>query len=226
MNPTTVVVKGVGSFLHLFKPKAVQAGGEPKYSMQLVFATADSEVLNAITPAIQAAAAEKFGANFASMALHYPITDPMTKEKLAKQEFYQGKLYMNCTTGEDTKPDLVNVYGEPIIDAADLYSGCLVAVELNFYGYDRMGNKGVSAGLNKVMKLADGERLDSRLSVEESFGGFIQKRPDGGVAAGSVPGMVPGQQQPAQQAQQPVPQTDPATGMPVGNAPGGIIPGQ
>ena len=41
----------------------------------------------------------------------------------------------------------------------DFYAGCYGAVTLDFYPYDKNGNKGVAVSLNNLIKLRDGERL-------------------------------------------------------------------
>ena len=50
-----------------------------------------------------------------------------------------------------------------------MYSGCYVYASVNFYAYNTSGNKGIAAGLNNVLKVADGEPLGGRISAEADF---------------------------------------------------------
>lgn len=80
----------------------------------------------------------------------------------ARSERRPGLAY---ATGANGKPDLV-----PLDKITEVfYPGAIVRASLTFFAYDREGNKGVAAGLNNVQKLADGERLDSRVSADEEF---------------------------------------------------------
>lgn len=63
------------------------------------------------------------------------------------------------------------VYGDktPITDPQELYSGCYGRAIINFYVYDTQGNKGISAGLNGVMKLYDGEPLGGGVVTDSDW---------------------------------------------------------
>ena len=54
------------------------------------------------------------------------------------------------------KPIIVDSFRNEITDPAEVYSGCYGRAIINFYVYDTQGNKGISAGLNGIMKLYDG----------------------------------------------------------------------
>jgi hypothetical protein len=76
------------------------------------------------------------------------------------------------------QPKLVNIYGDDITDPNELYGGCIIKAYINFYGYDYMGKKGVSAGLLAVCKVEDGEPLGSGMvNAQDVFGDVIQPRP-------------------------------------------------
>ena len=230
---TRLTLEGTGSYLHLFQPKAVGNAGDPKYSMQLVFDPGYD--YNNINAAIQEAIQEKFGANVPAN-LHLPVSDPMQNPKLASNAFYHGgKYYINCNATQENPPELVDKFGQKIIDPSQLYSGCRVVASVSFYGYDTMGNRGVAVGLNAVMKLADGDRLDNRPDAKTVFADYIQDAPQGapqqapqGYAPQGAPQGAPQQapqgyapqqapQGAPQQAPQGAPQQsfDPATGQPI-----------
>ena len=60
---------------------------------------------------------------------------------------------------------------QPIINRADLYSGCYARVSINFFAYAQNGNKGIGCGLNCIQKIEDGEPLSGAVSAAEAFGG-------------------------------------------------------
>ena len=65
------------------------------------------------------------------------------------------------------------------MDPQRLYSGCYVNVDVNLYAYNHpKGGRGVGAGLNHIMLVREGDRLDGRVSAEEAFAG-LEATPDG-----------------------------------------------
>jgi hypothetical protein len=66
----------------------------------------------------------------------------------------------------------------PILDQADLYSGCYVRASINLYPFNKNGNKGIGAGLNNIQKLADGEPLGGRSRAEDDFEAVAEKDDD------------------------------------------------
>ena len=63
------------------------------------------------------------------------------------------------TVNSNNKPVIVDATKAPITEPEEVYSGCYGRAIINFYIYDTAGNKGVTAGLNGIMKLGDGEPL-------------------------------------------------------------------
>lgn len=57
----------------------------------------------------------------------------------------------------------------PITEPSELFSGCYGRAIINFYGYDTQGNKGISAGLNGIMKLHDGEPLGGGIVTDADW---------------------------------------------------------
>ena len=73
---------------------------------------------------------------------------------------YPGYWYISCWN--DRKPALIDVNGtdiRPFNDESDWTSGDWGKVQMNFYGFDSKGNKGVSASLRAVQFLHKGEPL-------------------------------------------------------------------
>ena len=66
---------------------------------------------------------------------------------------------MVMSTNSKRKPVVVYADKTPLTDEQEIYSGCYGRAVLNFYVYEHTGKIGVSAGLNGVMKVSDGEPL-------------------------------------------------------------------
>lgn len=64
---------------------------------------------------------------------------------------------------------MVDQNAEPM-DSALLYSGCYARVAMNFYAYNTNGNRGITAGLNGIQFVRDGEPLGSHFDAQKEFG--------------------------------------------------------
>lgn len=147
------------SFCHIFEPRALE-GSEPKYSVTLLIKKSDDYTLKKIKAAI-AAARENY-------AERNPGKKPPVKNTLhdgdgtreSGEEF--GPECKGCwviTVSSKTKPVIVDADKLPITDPTEIYSGCYGRAIINAYAYDTAGNRGITFGLNGVMKLSDGEPL-------------------------------------------------------------------
>ena len=85
-----------------------------------------------------------------------------------RPKHYAGMSFFNCSN--KNQPGIVGSDRQPFMDQEKLYSGCIVHVDVNFYAYNHpKGGKGIGAGLNHIMLVKEGERLDGRVSAEEAF---------------------------------------------------------
>jgi hypothetical protein len=171
-NITTKVVTGRVrlSFVNLFEPKSID-GGKAKYSCLLLIPKSDTKTLNDINNAIDAAKeagkVSKFGGKIPA---NVKITLRDGDEEKDTEEFpeYKGCYFMNASS--EHRPSVVDKGVKKILDPSEVYSGCYARVSLNFYAYNTSGNKGISAGLGNVQKLADGDYLSGHSTPEEDFG--------------------------------------------------------
>lgn len=139
--------------------------GEPKFPAVLLIDPADTELLTMMKDCMKNAAVKFFGEGKVPTGLRNPLRDGA--EKAQEWPFYAGMLFIN--TSSKTKPGLVNQANQPITNPDDIYSGCWVRADLNAFGYNKKGNKGVSFGLNNVQKLGDDERFGGRRPAEQVF---------------------------------------------------------
>ena len=163
------------SYVSIFQPKAPQGGGEPKYSVTLLIPKNDAATINGIYAEIEKAkqegAQKVFGGNIPPVC-RIPIHDgdgvkPTTGEPFGEE--CRGHLVM--TASAKVQPFIVGLDRQDIINPAEVYSGCYIRANINFFAYSSNGNKGIGCGLNAVQKVEDGEPLIARVSAEEAFGG-------------------------------------------------------
>lgn len=155
------------SFLNVFTPKAIEPGGEEKYSVSLIIRKDDAKTLakiNKVIELLKEQAKQKFGgkipANF-----KLPLRDGDTERD---DEAYRGCYFVNASA--KTKPGVVDANLNAILDPEQVYSGCYGRASVNFYLFDKSGNRGIACGLNNLQKLKDGEHLGGRMPADVDFG--------------------------------------------------------
>lgn len=160
------------SYVKLDKPSLPQGvtEGTPKYSTVLLIPKSDTKTYEALRSAEEAAI--KIGINKSwggekphklSSILH----DGDTEADLKKNPEYAGHWYMSVSNPQ--RPGVVDKNLQPIMDGSDLYSGMWVLAALNAYPFNRQGNRGVSFGLNNLVKWRDDEALAGGASAESDF---------------------------------------------------------
>lgn len=170
MNNKTRVITGVNTRLSYFngwEPVSINGGAE-KYSVSVLIPKDDTETVNAINAAIDAAIQEgigKFGGRKPNKAaLKLPLRDGDIERD---DEAYKGHFFINANS--KTPPQIVDRAVKPIIDRAEVYSGCYARVSLNFYAFNSNGNRGIACGLGNIQKVRDGEPLGGRTTASDDF---------------------------------------------------------
>ena len=167
------------SFVNLFEPKAVKEGDDAKYSVTAIIPKTDTKTIEAIKAAIQAAAEagkdKHFGGRIPTNVIGISTfkdgdteVDDMGDLKNIKYPEYKNSYYIRLSTKR--KPVVLNTDKTPIINDPNgevIYSGCYGRVSMSFFTYSGDGRRGISAGLNNVMKTRDGEPLVNTLSGDE-----------------------------------------------------------
>lgn len=166
------------SYCHLFKPEAIAGGGEPKYSVSVIIPKSNTKLIaqikQAISAALQMGVAPKFGGKMPSNWKN-PLRDGDLEK--SDDDSYAGCYFISASS--KTKPGVVKrmkVNGQntlvEVTNEEDIYSGCYGFVSINFFPFSNVGNKGVGAGLNNVLKTREGEYLGGRSSAQTDFGGI------------------------------------------------------
>jgi hypothetical protein len=181
INNTKVVTGKVRfSFVNVFEAKAFGEGQTPKYSVMLLIPKSDVGTINRIKKAIDAAAQKglttKFGGKLpAVLRTTLKDADKDTDQDgeifADKWDYTAGHYIINVSS--KIQPQIVDADLNPIINPVEFYSGCYGRASINFFAYNNQGNKGISAGLNNLQKLEDGEALGGVTTAEQDFANNI-----------------------------------------------------
>lgn len=161
------------------EPKAMNQDPNAKkfYSIVMLFDLAEiakdpdeQAKWDALTAAVDKAAADKWGK--APAVLKKPFKKGDEQRNKESGEIYQGfegMVVLNAKS--ETQPGLVDHDRTPIMNAADFYGGCYAIATLNCYAWQHpQSGKGVSFGLQNIMKRGDGETFGGgKSSAEDDF---------------------------------------------------------
>ena len=154
----------------LFEPTSFKDEAPTYAATFLIPKTSDIKPLR---NACRIAAIRKWGQNVQTQQLRSPIRDGDTKAmdedgNVDKTNFYYGNVFVRAKSKWSVP--IVNTYNEEITDPDEVYGGCLVRAYVQFFAYDFMGNRGISAGLRALQKVADGDPLGGgRVNPKEIF---------------------------------------------------------
>lgn len=175
-NGTRVVFPARLSYVHLDAPWSGKEGNEPKYSVSAIIPKEDGQTLMLIREAIQAAYDEGVvktwkgkKPNMESKNFKFPLKDGDT-DRDTPDPAYAGKMFVSCNAKADRQPATLT-WGKEKIDPKQIYSGCYGLVSVGFFAFDQ-GSAGISAGLNAVLKLYDGEPLGGSGDGSHDFDGI------------------------------------------------------
>lgn len=170
---TTNVVTGKVrfSYVHVFVPSSIDPANEPKYSASILIPKTDKVTLGKIKTIVDALKAEyvqkggKILSNFKT-----PLRDG--DDERPDDEAYAGHFFLNASS--KNKPGVVKrsaIKGqvEPITSEDEFFSGCYGHADINFYLFDKAGNKGIAAGLNNILVTEEGQSLAGRRSAASAF---------------------------------------------------------
>lgn len=163
------------SYLNVFEAKPTPSD-ELKFSVSCLIPKGDAKGIKEIHAAINAAIQKGLDINKFTQAqvkgLRLPIRDGDKEfEDGNRGAEYKGCFFVNATS--KNKPECVKAQKDsrpvPIFDPNDFYSGCYGRADVNFFPYNRAGNRGIGVGLNNLMMVKEGERLDGRQSADDAF---------------------------------------------------------
>lgn len=197
------------SYANVFEPKAMQNGGEAKYSITLLIPKSDNDTYQRIVAEINKTLQESVADTFKGVMPanpRLPIYDGDGLRESGEPYGPECKGHWVMSAKSNSAPEVVDANCQPILSKTEFYSGCYGRASIRFYAYNQNGNKGIGCGLGNVQKLEDGQPLDGRTSATEDFG---------------IPYQAPAQPQYQAPMQQPQyqtpiqPQINPVTGQPL-----------
>ena len=170
------------SYNNLFTPRAAQEGAQEKYSTTLLIPKSDKATIKKIKGAMEAAKAaymQKHSGKKLPANLKSTLHDGDGERPNGGDFGPECKGCYVITVSSNNKPVLVYADKTPITEPSELYSGCYGRAIINFYVYDTNGNKGISAGLNGIMKLEDGEPLAGGVVTDSDWDDGWEDEDDG-----------------------------------------------
>jgi hypothetical protein len=169
-------LKGVRfAFANVYKPTAYKETDTPKYNVTILIPKNDPQVaeIEKIIAALEAELASKKWKNGKKPKdFESPLRDGDDKDDYTG---FAGCYYIAAKS--KTKPGVINKAKQPITEeSGDFYSGCIGSVTINLYPYSDGG--GIAAGLNNILKTADGERFAGKRDAEDDFADDIEEEDD------------------------------------------------
>ncbi len=175
-----------GSYVNILEPRTLPDSEKMAWGMQCLFPKSDPAVvewMKEIKGVFAQVLIDKFGKDKAvkmASSIKIPIRDGDAPAEADKE--LQGYWFMN-PNNVFRQPHIIGVDGKPIPDTAaltvdDIYSGAWYRVMLEFWYYDKAGNKGISSSIAAIMKVKDDENLGSGTSKKEAgeaFGDFADE---------------------------------------------------
>lgn len=165
-------------FPWLFEPRP-NDDGKAKYECMLMVPKTDKATVAAIRVAEKAAAEEAKNTKFGGkIPANLPTIVKDGDEDFDLEDYPQveGHYVLNVRSAD--RPSVVDSQVQPIIDPTEVYAGCYVRASIDFYGYNYQGKKGISAGLNGIQKVADGEPLGGRTRATDDFSALDEDETD------------------------------------------------
>lgn len=169
------------NWLAIAEPKETPSG-DLKYSASILIPKTDETTLKEIDMAIQKAiksGLEKGRITKAHVSgLKLPLRDGDAEHESGNRgPEYKGMFFLNASSTR--RPGIVGPDTKPLFDIeGEFYSGCWGRADINFFPYNTKGNRGIGVGLNNLMKTADDDRLDGRLSADQAFSQFAEAAAD------------------------------------------------
>ena len=181
MSTKMVTGKVRFSFCHIFEPQEPQGGGDAKYSVTLLIPKSDKPTLEKIQAAMAEAREYFCRRNGANALPQNPAHTLHDGDGMRANGEPFGPECRGCyviTVSSRNPPVVVDAFQQEITNPAEVYSGCYGRASINFYGYNRNGKKGISAGLLAVKKLCDGEPFGTVGSADDFDDGFCDETDD------------------------------------------------
>ena len=169
------------SYVNIFEPKKNEDGTDGKYGVTLLIPKSDTATLGKIKEAMTEARenfCKRNGATALPQKPNHTLHDGDGVKDNGEPYSEECKGCYVIAVQSNQKPVIVDSFRNPITDVGEVYSGCYGRAAINFYGYSRNGKKGISAGLQSIQKLHDGEPLGGSRGSADDFADDFQDDDD------------------------------------------------
>lgn len=193
MKDNTKIITGVCRFSYLFALYPHESeSGESRYSVSLVIPKTDTKTIEKINAAVRAAY-EKGAAKLAGKGNVVPkletLKTPLRDGDAEKPSdpVYSGAYFMNASN--QYAPGIVDKYNHEIDEDTaedEIYSGIYGRASVQFYAFNKKGNRGIACSLLNLMKTSDGERLSGTAKATEDFAEFAEEETQIDTNSGEV----------------------------------------
>ena len=167
MAESIITPRAIASYPHIWEPQEAMDGGDPKYSISLIFD--DDADLSKLEKEALEALHDRFG-NKARFGAKY--RSPFRQDGADKGYPFPRFLSARSTTQPGVVGRFRGANGKPmpLANPDELYAGAIVRCELKAFAYEVSGNRGVSFGLNNIQVLdSTTPRLDGKRRAEDVF---------------------------------------------------------
>ena len=169
VNGNRFYVQGRIAYEHLMRPYKGEQSEQEQYSCCVIIPGDDTDSIQAVEQAVKAAKtkaiAEKWGGR-EPYQMQLPLRDghEPRKDGSPRGPEFQGNKFFNAKSNR--KVPVQNRDKAPIMNESEVYSGMWAIVCCTVFSFDKSGNRGLSIGLEAVLKTAD----------DEAFGGGLGDR--------------------------------------------------
>lgn len=153
------------SYVHVFEPWG-QDDNKKKYQLTILVPKSDKETIKCIEKAIENA--KTYGKDHCwdgRIPNRLDIAYYDGEDKVDENPEYEGMMYTSAKS--DRKPQVIDLYKQPIEDPEEFYSGCWGRASIQFYPYNFSGKKGIACALNNLQKVKDDTRFGASISKAE-----------------------------------------------------------
>lgn len=168
------------SYENLLTPRVQNEGDEPTYSTMILIPKSDEETVDAVKSAMKSALDDGIARKWNGKkpnGLRNPLRDG--DEERPDDPNAKGMWFLNAKGPKGgIEPAFLYAKNGRLVESKDadapsiIYSGVYGRVSLNFYAYDRNGNRGVAAGIVAFVSSEHGERLDSKPTATSALAEF------------------------------------------------------
>lgn len=171
VTPQNGFPRGRLIWARLFEAEAMEEGNDPSFSCAILYKA--NQNIKSLRKGIEAAKRDQFGTKVPRKLNVCLIDDDRDIEELAEQYDYiePGDVILKLRRYEKYgQPQLWDQSVEPIESPTEMYSGCHVVADVEFFGWERKTSAGVSCRLNGLQKVREDEPLGGgKANTKDSF---------------------------------------------------------